>query len=76
MPIGPGHEITDCQANIIIQLDGRPALDVFKEEIGEKLASELRRVGGLIFAALPVTGSDTGDYLVRNIVGFDVEPGG
>ena len=75
MPIGPGHEITDCQANIIIELDGRPALDVFKEEIGEKLASELRRVGGLIFAALPVAGSDTGDYLVRNIVGFDVDRG-
>ena len=31
MPIGPSHEITDCQANILIELDGRPALDVFKE---------------------------------------------
>ena len=75
MPIGSGHEITDCQANIIIQLDGRPALDVFQGGVGEKLASELRRVGGLIFAALPVAGSDTGDYLVRNIVGFDVDRG-
>ena len=75
MPIGSGHEITDCQANIIIELDGRPALDVFKEEIGEPLANDLRQVGGLIFAALPVAGSDTGDYLVRNIVGFDVDRG-
>ena len=75
MPIGPGHEITDCQGNVIIELDGRPALDVFKQEIGEELAGELRRVGGLIFAALPVSGSDTGDYLVRNIMGFDVERG-
>ena len=75
MPLGAGHEITDCRANIIIELDGRPALDVFKEEIGEELASDLRRVGGLIFAALPVPGSDIGDYLVRNIVGFDVDRG-
>ena len=75
MPIGGSHEITDCQANIIIALDGRPALDVFREEIGEQLASDLRQVGGLIFAALPVSGSDTGDYLVRNIVGFDVDRG-
>jgi len=75
MPIGASHEITDCRANILIELDGRPALDVFKEEIGEQLASDLRQCGGLIFAALPVSGSDTGDYLVRNIVGFDVERG-
>ena len=75
MPIGASHEITDCRANILIELDGRPALDVFKEEIGETLASDLRQVGGLIFAALPVSGSDTGDYLVRNIVGFDLERG-
>ena len=75
MPIGASHEITDCRANILIKLDGRPALDVFKEEIGEEFADDLKRVGGLIFAALPVTGSDTGDYLVRNIVGFDVDRG-
>ncbi len=75
MPIGASHEITDCRGNILIELDGRPALDVFKEEIGEQLASDLRQVAGLIFAALPVSGSDTGDYLVRNIVGFDVDRG-
>ncbi|HYM02357.1 MAG TPA: FIST C-terminal domain-containing protein, partial [Stellaceae bacterium] len=28
---------------------------------------------GLIFAGFPVAGSDTGDYLVRNIVAIDVE---
>ena len=75
MPIGAVHEITDCRGNILIELDGRPALDVFKQEIGEELAGNLRRVGGLIFAALPVSGSDTGDYLVRNIMGFDVDRG-
>ena len=35
------------------------------------LASDLRQVGGLIFAAIPVTGSDTADYTVRNLVGID-----
>ena len=73
MPIGASHEITTCRANVIMELDGRPALDVFKEEIGEPLASDLRQVAGLIFAALPVAGSDTRDYLVRNIMGFDVD---
>ena len=29
------------------------------------------QVGGLIFAALPVAGSDTADYTVRNLVAID-----
>jgi small ligand-binding sensory domain FIST len=74
-PIGPVHQITRAQNNIIIEIDGRPALDVFKEDIGEVLARDLRRVAGYIFAALPITGSDTGDYLVRNLVGIDPNHG-
>lgn len=74
-PIGDAHRITAADENILIELDGRPALDVFKEDIGEVLARDLQRVGGYIFAALPVTGTDTGDYLVRNLVGIDLESG-
>lgn len=73
--IGERHTITASNQNLIAELDGRKALDVFKEEIGEELASKLRQVGGLIFAALPVEGSDTGDYLVRNLVGIDPDRG-
>ena len=72
-PIGPHRRITACQRNVLIELDGRPALDVFKEDIGEVLARDLSRVGGYIFAGLPVIGSDTGDYLVRNLIGVDLE---
>jgi len=71
MPIGPKRVITTCQQNVIISLDGRPALDVFKEDIGEAGARDLNRLGGHIFAGLPIAGSDTGDYLVRNLVGID-----
>jgi small ligand-binding sensory domain FIST len=42
-----------------------------KEEIGEVLARDLQRAAGYIFVGLPVRGSDTGDYLVRNILGVD-----
>ena len=38
-PIGPKHTITACQQNVIITLDGRPALDVFREDIGETLGA-------------------------------------
>lgn len=74
-PISDVHEITEAQDNVIFKLDGRPAIEVFKEEIGEVLARDLRRVTGYIFAALPVSGSDMGDYLVRNLVGIDPDSG-
>ena len=70
-PLGPRHRITAANKNIIGSLDHRPALDVMKEEIGEVLARDLRRAAGYIFVGLPVRGSDTGDYLVRNILGVD-----
>ncbi len=70
-PIGEVHTITEAEANVIMALDGRPALEVFKEDIGDLLAQDLRRASGYIFAGFPVSGTDTGDYLVRNLVAFD-----
>ncbi|MCU0834956.1 MAG: FIST C-terminal domain-containing protein [Chromatiaceae bacterium] len=70
-PIGPQHSITEAQRNIMIRLDGEPALAVLKEDVGEILARDLTRIGGYIFVGLPIAGSDTGDYLVRNLVGID-----
>jgi len=74
-PIGPTRTITGMRGTMIESIDNRPALEVFKEDIGDLLARDLRRVAGYIFAALPVPGSDIGDYLVRNIVGLDPRAG-
>ncbi|MGB8434524.1 MAG: FIST C-terminal domain-containing protein [Burkholderiales bacterium] len=65
------HVVTEGDRNIIVSLDGRPALDVFKEDIGEVLSRDLRRTAHFIHAGIPVAGSDTGDYTVRNLVGID-----
>ncbi len=70
-PIGPLHSVSKARQNVIMTLDSKPALDVLKEDIGEILARNLDRVGGYIFIGLPVTGSDTGDFLVRNLIGLD-----
>jgi small ligand-binding sensory domain FIST len=75
VPLAGSHLISKCVDNIVIGLDGRPALDVFKEDIGEELAGDLSQVAGLVHAALPIEGSDTGDYLVRSLVGIDPERG-
>lgn len=70
-PLGPRHAITRCRDNVLIELDDRPALEVFYEDIGERLAADRAVLGSRVFAGLPVRGSDTGDYLVRNLLGID-----
>jgi small ligand-binding sensory domain FIST len=72
-PIGPVRRVTAARENVVMEIDERPALEVFKEDIGELLARDLRKVAGRIFAGFPVRGSDTGDYLVRNLMGIDTE---
>ena len=70
-PLGPRHEITRCRGNLLMQLDGQPALDVFNRDIGQVLAGDPLHLGATVFAGLAVKGSDTGDYLVRNLAGMD-----
>ena len=70
-PLGPARTVTRGKGSLLVELDGRPALDAFVEDIGEELACDLHRVGGLVFAAIAVEGSDTADYTVRNLVGID-----
>ncbi len=72
-PIADKHTITDCANNVINYIDQRHALDVFNDDIGEILSRDLNRAAGYIFAGLPVEGSDTDDYLVRNLIGIDTE---
>ncbi|MBL8832354.1 MAG: FIST C-terminal domain-containing protein, partial [Rhodospirillales bacterium] len=70
-PIGPMHRVNAADGNVLIGIDGRRALDVFKEDIGDMLGRDLRQIAGQIHAALPVPGSDSADYLVRNLTGID-----
>lgn len=71
VPIGPVRRIDEARDNVVMAIDGKPALSVFYEDIGPELAKDPRRLGGIIFAGLPVAGSDTGDYLVRNLMALD-----
>ncbi len=73
VPIGEPHTLSECDHHIAISIDNRPALEVFKQEIGDVLARNIDRAAGYIFAGFPVAGSDTGNYLVRDIIGIDDE---
>ena len=70
-PLTPRYRVTRGERNVIAKLDDRPALDVFLENAGPELARDLQRAAHHILVGLPVAGSDTGDYLVRNVVGID-----
>lgn len=69
--IGSPHEITGAQNNIVVTLDGKPALEALRADVGITANEELAQLGGQIFVGLSVAGSDTGDYLVRNLIGID-----
>ncbi|HYU14172.1 MAG TPA: FIST C-terminal domain-containing protein [Stellaceae bacterium] len=75
VPIGPVRRVDEARDNVVMAIDGRPALSVFYDDIGPELARDPRRLGGIIFAGLPVPGSDTGDYLVRNLLALDPRQG-
>jgi len=73
--IGAQHEITECDENVILSLDNHNALEIFKQDIGEPFATDLRKTQGQIFAAVPVPGDDRGAYQVRNIMELDESQG-
>jgi small ligand-binding sensory domain FIST len=71
--IGPVHSITEARDNVVVAIDGRPALDVLQDEIGELLSRDMRKVPGLIFAGFPITDADSDEFLVRNLLAIDAE---
>ncbi len=77
-PLGPAHRITAVRDNIILELDGRRAWDVFAEAAGP-LADDPARALTFVFAGIPLTaGADRiarGNFYVRNITGASPEHG-
>jgi small ligand-binding sensory domain FIST len=72
-PVTPLLTVTRAQGPWILELDGRPALDVYREAARAPLADDLRRAAAFVLAALPRDGEDPlapGGYLVRNVAGF------
>jgi small ligand-binding sensory domain FIST len=65
--------VTRAQGPWILELEGRPALDVYREAARAPLADDLRRAASFVLVALPRDPDaplEPGGYLVRNIAGF------
>ena len=72
----PGRwRISEVTDEIIMQLDGKPALDALKSAAGGDIAQDLHKAAGVIHLGLPVPGSDRTDYLVRSLLGIDPDRG-
>jgi small ligand-binding sensory domain FIST len=77
-PLGNLHQVTAVRDNIILQLDGRSAYEVFSEAAGP-LAADLRRAVTFVFLGVPLEDGgerlQRGEFFVRNIVGASEEHG-
>lgn len=77
-PLGKSHRVTAVRDNVIFELDGRRAYDVFAEAAGP-LAADPRRALAFVFLGVPIDpGAERlqrGEFLVRNIVGASQEHG-
>jgi small ligand-binding sensory domain FIST len=67
--------VTRRQGHWVQELDGRPALEVYREVARGPLAADLRRAAAFLLVALPMDpradGLDPGSYLVRHVIGFE-----
>ncbi len=67
--------VTRAQGHWVLELDGRPALEVYREVARGPLADDLRRAAAFLLVALPVAGEAEefapGSYLVRHVIGFE-----
>lgn len=72
-PFGPARKVTRCADNVLHELDGEPALEVYKRYLGE-YANGLPASGLLFpFAMLGSDHRETG--LIRSILGVDEREG-
>jgi small ligand-binding sensory domain FIST len=68
--------VSRSQGHWVLELDGRPALDVYREAARGRLADDLARAASFVLAALPAGPGDIlepGGYRVRNVAGFALE---
>lgn len=81
-PVGPTHSITDAKDNVVLQLDGEPALDVLLRTLNVSLEGDpqqaLQSVRATLAGLMDADGAPHGrtghfgtDTRVRHIIGLD-----
>ncbi len=78
-PIGRSLEITRAEGNVIYEVNGGPALDGLQGALESLSTEDLRQSGRVVFIGIAMEKENPapqrGDFLVRNLVGYDKESG-
>lgn len=73
VPFGPARKVTRCEGNILYELDGLPALDLYRQYLGD-YAKNLP-ASGLLFPFEMLDQHHGSVGLIRTILGVDAEEG-
>jgi small ligand-binding sensory domain FIST len=68
MPVGTEHLVTETRGNVVLKLDGEPALRVLREEVG---AANWPQALRHLSIGVPLPNRDTDDFVVRPWAGVD-----
>ena len=72
-PFGPARKVTRCAGNVLYELDGKPALEIYRRYLGEHAAN--LPAAGLLFP-FAMLGEDHHEMgLIRTILGVDAATG-
>lgn len=72
-PFGPARKVTRCEGNILYELDGEPALDIYKRYLGEH--AQGLPASGLLFPFAMLGEDHNAIGLIRTILGVDETSG-
>jgi small ligand-binding sensory domain FIST len=78
-PIGTPMFVTRCRDNVLLELDGRPPLEVLQELYAGLSPEDRKLCRGSLFLGLEMKAARDayaqGDFLIRNLLGSDPESG-
>lgn len=78
-PIGRPWTITRAEGNVIVEIGGRPALDVLVETVQALSVDDQLRARRNLLVGLAIdeyrTAFERGDFLIRNLLGVDTRAG-
>ncbi len=79
VPIGEPYVITRAEGNVVMQIAGRPALEILREAVSGAPDGPARAQRAGLFAGLAMDSAksplERGDFLVRNLLGADSATG-
>ena len=78
-PIGKIFQVTECERNLILGLEGKPPLTLLQDTVGDLSQSDRELAQHSLFIGVVMNefkmNPSQGDFLIRNIIGVDPRSG-